>query len=293
MAKSNVRHDHKSRLFVMVFSEKKELLNLYNAVNGSNYTNPDDLYINTIDDIIYMGMKNDVSFMIDSYLNLYEAQSSWNPNMPLRGVIYFSRLYEGYISEQGYDLYSSTLVKLPTPEYIVFYNGLVNVPDRYILRLSDAFLNQKEDEYALECVATIVNINHGHNEQLMRDCRKLYEYAFFIAKIRENLALHFSLKDAIDSAVKTCIDEEILAGFLKKHRAEVKNVLLEGYADELHIKSEKRLSYNEGMQAGLRKADHINQLYNRLVKDKRFADLEHATTDPEFQRQLFHEYGIE
>jgi len=120
---TRIQRNYKNGLFLMIFGNKPALLSLYNAIRDSNYTNPDDLIINTIEGVLYLGMKNDVSFIINNELNLYEAQSSWNPNMPLRGLFYFSRVYEGYIAEHDLNIYSQTLLKLPTPNYIVFYNG--------------------------------------------------------------------------------------------------------------------------------------------------------------------------
>lgn len=110
-----VNRQHKDRLFRMLFRDKKDLLSLYNTVNGSHYTDPKDLEITTIEDVLYMGMKNDVSFLIEEYLNLYEAQSTWNPNMPLRGVFYFSRLYSGYIKTRKLDIHSRTRIPLRLP----------------------------------------------------------------------------------------------------------------------------------------------------------------------------------
>ena len=113
-------------------------------------------------------------------MNLYEHQSSYNPNMPLRGLIYFAQLYNIYTEKRKLNLFSSTLQKIPTPQYIVFYNGLKNEPDRKILKLSDAFMNSGG---CLECSALMVNINYGHNRELMEKCRRLEEYALFIATV--------------------------------------------------------------------------------------------------------------
>lgn len=142
--KTNVRYTFKDRLFRMIFSGKEELLSLYNAMNHSSYGNPEDLEIYTIEDVLYMGMKNDVSFLIDEYLNLYEAQASWNPNMPLRGLFYFSRMYQGYMEERHLDLYSRVQLKLPVPRYVVFYNGTEKMEEKQKLCLSDSYLRQDE-----------------------------------------------------------------------------------------------------------------------------------------------------
>lgn len=184
---TRIQRNYKNGLFLMIFGNKPALLSLYNAIRGSNYTNPDDLIINTIEGVLYLGMKNDVSFIINNELNLYEAQSSWNPNMPLRGLFYFSRVYEGYIAEHDLNIYSQTLLKLPTPNYIVFYNGTKEDGDSRILRLSDSFIKHDGEEACLECTATMININYGHNKKLMEACRELYEYSYLIEQIRIEL----------------------------------------------------------------------------------------------------------
>lgn len=114
---------YKDRLFQRVFQNKEDLLELYNAINNTAYTNPEELKITTLEDAIYLSMKNDLSFVISATLNLYEQQSTFNANMPIRGLMYFSRLYEAYIKENSLDIYGKALVKLPAPQYIIFYNG--------------------------------------------------------------------------------------------------------------------------------------------------------------------------
>ena len=130
MRKFHVRRKYKDRLFQKVFEDKKDLLELYNAVNETNYTNPDELEITTLEDVIYLSMKNDLSFIIGSTLNLYEHQSTYNPNIPIRSLIYFARLYEAYINKNGYNVYGHKLIKLPTPQFIVFYT-MISYTVRY------------------------------------------------------------------------------------------------------------------------------------------------------------------
>lgn len=67
-----VNRTFKSRIFTMLYRDKKELLDLYNTVTGKHYENPEELEINTLENAIYMSMQNDVSFLIDSRLSLYE-----------------------------------------------------------------------------------------------------------------------------------------------------------------------------------------------------------------------------
>ena len=237
----------------MIFGNRKAALGLYNAINHSNYQNPEQLEITTIEGAIYMGVKNDLSFLIDSVMNLYEAQSTRNPNMPLRGLIYFARVYQGYVEKRELDIYSGSRIKIPLPQYIVFYNGSQEEPDRREYRLSDAF-ERKQDIYCLECVATVLNINTGHNRQLMENCSLLWQYAFFVSKVRLYLERYpENLEGAVDMVVEECIEEDILADFLKKQRGEVKDVILTEYNAERHIKNEKKLSFEEGVKEGIEK----------------------------------------
>ncbi|BFK90958.1 hypothetical protein [Blautia producta] len=253
LRKKQVNRNYKDSLFRMIFGNRKAALELYNAINHSNYQNPEQLEITTIEGAIYMGVKNDLSFLIDSVMNLYEAQSTRNPNMPLRGLIYFARVYQGYVEKRELDIYSGSRIKIPLPQYIVFYNGLQEEPDRREYRLSDAF-ERKQDSYCLECVATVLNINTGHNRQLMENCSLLWQYAFFVSKVRLYLERYpENLEGAVDMAVEECIEEDILADFLKKQRGEVKDVILTEYNAERHIRNEKKLSYEEGVKEGIEK----------------------------------------
>ena len=224
--------NHKDGLFRMVFSKKKDLLELYNAINGTAYENEEDLEVNTLENVLYMTMKNDVSFMIGNTLNLYEHQSSYNPNMPLRGLFYFARILSKYTEKRKMNLYSSSLQKIPVPRFIVFYNGRKGEPDRKTLRLSDAF---EQEGGCLECEAVMLNINFGHNQELMEKCQRLEEYAIFIEKVREYaLDDRLELGEAIAGAMEECIAKGILADVLMDQRAEVYAVILETFDKELY-----------------------------------------------------------
>ncbi len=152
MTETNVKRNYKDTVFRMLFQEKETLLSLYNAVNGTDYDNPEDLEITTLQDAVYMNYKNDVSFVFDFVLNLYEHQSTINPNMPLRDLIYVTKVLQGQIRDQ--DLYSSRQIKLPTPRFVVFYNGTEPQPQKQVLKLSDAFAKQL-DNVELELTVTI------------------------------------------------------------------------------------------------------------------------------------------
>ena len=239
---------YKDALFRMVFQEKKYLLELYNAINGTDYQNEDDLEVNTLENVLYMGMKNDVSFLIGFTMNLYEHQSTKNANMPLRGLLYFARLFEEYVTENALDIYGSKICKLPTPYYIVFYNGEQNEPDERVLKLSDAF---SKGSACLECKARLLNINYGHNRELLEKCRRLEEYAMFVAKVRMyQQNTQYTLKQAIMQAMEECIKEGILTDILTKQKAEVLGVLLSTFNKELYEKNLKEDAYYEGVSDG-------------------------------------------
>ena len=249
-----INRTYKDRLFKIIFEDKKELLSLYNALTGKNYQNPDELEINTIDDVIYMHLKNDMSFILDDWQNLFEQQSTFNPNQPLRGFFYFADLYKVKYFDKK--IYSTRLLKIPTPQYIVFYNGTANMPDKKELRLSDAF-QQPTEQPDIEVVAHMLNINYGHNKELMERCRKLKEYAQFIDIIRHYLKENkqWSNEQAISKAIDDCIQNNILRDILQKERLRVMASILSEF-DEVGYKEMIRQeayedAYEEGHEAGL------------------------------------------
>ena len=225
------------------------MLSLYNAVNGSDYQDPDELEITTLDNAIYMHMKNDISFLIDGYMSLYEHQSTFNPNMPLRDCLYMLQIYQNYIDSQELDLYSSVLLKIPTPRLVVFYNGQEKMrnEEMSILRLSDSY-ERPEKEPALECRVQVINVNYGKNRDMMEKCPKLYEYSYLVAKIRENQASGKTLEGAISAALEDCLAQGYLTELLTTYRREVTGMLLYEYDERKHLKN----TYEEGIQKGIR-----------------------------------------
>ncbi len=219
--------EYKDRLFRFVFGaeeNKAYLLSLCNAVRGTNYTDVDDIEITTLSDAIYIKMKNDISFLIDSQMNLFEHQSTFNPNMPLRGMEYFAELYGNYIKANGLNIYVNSLQKIPTPRYYVFYNGTEEQPDVMKLKLSDAF-QVPDDSGEFEWTATMLNINYGHNQKLLEQCQSLYEYAHFIKLVRE-YSQTMNLKETIDVAIEEAKDWECIGTFLYQCKSEVSVMLL-------------------------------------------------------------------
>ena len=242
---------YKDRLFRLIFHEKKELLELYNAVNESDYTNPEELEITTIEDVVYMGMRNDLSFIIGDEMNLYEHQSTFSPNLPLRGLFYFSAVYKAYIEPVKHKLYFDSKLEIPFPQYIIFYNGIEKKPERQELKLSTLFVgNGKGKTPALECTALMLNVNYGQNKELMERCKTLKEYAQFIAIIRRNLAENMKHREAVEQAVDECIRNDILADILRKNRSEIVDSILTEWDENEYREFLKEESWKEGCEAG-------------------------------------------
>ena len=210
---------YKDTIFRMLFSDKKNLLSLYNALNGKNYSDCDKLEIVTLENAIYMSMKNDLAFILDLDLFLWEHQSTYNPNIPLRDLMYIAKEYEKYIKEKGISLYSSRQQKIPAPQFIVFYNGNRKIGECMEHRLSDAY-EISSGEPALELKVLVININEGHNQKLMESCQILKEYAQYVSKVR-TYKKTLSLNEAVEKAVEECIREGILREFLLANKAEV------------------------------------------------------------------------
>ena len=229
-----VNREHKDGLFRAVFRERKDLLELYNAMNDTDYKEPDDLIVYTLEDAVYIGIKNDISFLIGEILSLYEHQSTKNPNMPMRGLLYLARNFESYIEQNNLNIYGKVLQRFPLPQYYVFYNGTDDEPDRKVMKLSDAFFQIDGKEPCVECTATLLNINYGHNALLMEKCRQLKEYAFFIHSIRENQQKGMNTQQAVDQAIDDCIARDILKELLVKCRGEVRNMVLSTFNKEVY-----------------------------------------------------------
>ena len=258
---------YKDTIFRMLFSDKKNLLSLYNALNGKNYSDCDKLEIVTLENAIYMSMKNDLAFILDLDLFLWEHQSTYNPNVPLRDLMYIAKEYEKYIKEKGISLYSSRQQKIPAPQFIVFYNGNRKIGERMEHRLSDAYETVR-GEPALELKVLVININEGHNQKLMESCQILKEYAQYVSKVR-TYKKTLNLNEAVEKAVEECIQEGILREFLLANKAEVVAMSIFEYDREW----EEEILRKEEFEAG-RDAERKNteKERNRADSEKMRAD---------------------
>ena len=253
---------YKDTVFRMLFSEKENLLSLYNAVTGNAYQNADDLKIVTLENAIYMGMKNDLAFMLETNIYLYEHQSTLNPNIPLRDLIYIGIEYQQYVDDKS--LYSSRLQKIPAPKFMVFYNGTDAVDDRVELRLSNAY-EHLAGEPDLELKALMLNVNEGHNKELMEQCQTLKEYAIYVARVRKYTS-EMNLNDAVARAIDECIKEGILVEFLRKNRSEVKMVSILEYDKEWEEKKLRKAEYEAGKRDGIEIAEE-RMIHNMIKLD--------------------------
>lgn len=240
-----------SSLFEQIFNSRSEALSLYNAINGTNYTDPALLRITTLSGALFLGYQNDVSFLVGATLNLYEHQSTFNPNMPVRGLIYFSRLYEDYILDNGLDLYSSTQLLLPRAQFFVFYNGTSEQPDRQVLKLSNSFSDDHLENH-LEVCAVMLNINYGHNKALMKKCQTLHDYALFVDTVRQYISSGYTRERAVEKSVEECICNNVLKDFLIRNKAEVLSMLFSEYAWEIHLKNLQEEGWKKGLEEGQR-----------------------------------------
>lgn len=285
-----LNRNHKDKVFRLLFNDRKKLLELYNCLNNTDYQSAENLIVTTLDNAIFMNMKNDVSFIIDGNICLYEHQSSLCPNMPLRGLFYLSDLYKTLLED--IELSSSRKVKIPTPHYIVFYNGEKDVEDLVIQKLSDSFENGSGDG-CIEIVVKMLNINFGHNKKLLEGCKSLYGYSYFVSKIRQ-YKKHMPTEKAALTAIDECIRDGVLADFLKAQKSEVVAMSIYEYDEE----KAKKVYYEDGLEDGIAQgiqqginqglADSIIDVLNELgTVSKNLKDTIYAENDVKVLRKWF------
>ena len=225
---ANIRY--KASVFSSLFSDPASLRELYGALEGVTLPPDVPIELNTLSDVLYMGQINDISFTIGGRLVIVlEHQSTINPNMPLRLLMYVARIYEKTVERRN--LYKSALEKIPAPEFIVLYNGTKPYPYQTTLKLSDAFKDTAGLRGVvgaapeLELTVKVYNINKGHNAAIVQKCEKLYGYSFFVDKVRE-MERALPKEDAMKAAIEYCIKHNVLKGFLETNSSEVCNMLI-------------------------------------------------------------------
>ena len=242
--------EYKSDVFSMLLQDKKRAMEIYNAINGTDYDDPELVEMTTLDDKSFsLTVRNDASFILDANLSLYEHQSTYCPNMPLRDLLYFASIIQKRIKAQKRDIYGGRILKIPVPHFVVFYNGKEDAPDQYDLRLSDAFEKETEDP-EIELVCHVYNINSGKNTPLLSKCQTLREYMYFVDMVRKNNEISGNLEDAIEKAINQCMEENVLRDFLAQHREEVMHVMTLDYTFERRLERQRAEAIEDGERIG-------------------------------------------
>lgn len=227
--RDNVAVKYKDNVFCMLYREKENLLDLYNALRGSNYTNVDDLQVTTLNGGSYMKYKNDASFVLNMSLYMFEQQSSRNENMPLRFLHYLSDVYREMFSNDV--LHRRSMIKIPVPHFVTFYNGLEKwIEEEEEIKLSDMY-EIPVDNPQLELKVQVININK--DVDILSKCETLRGYMTFVNKTRCKTQVEKKdVKQAVLEAIDECMEENILVDFFKKHREEVVEVSIYDYDEE-------------------------------------------------------------
>ena len=296
MKDSILNKEHKDRLFKYIFgrAEKKEwLLSLYNAVNHSHHDNPDDITITTIEDVIYISMKNDLSFLIGNTMSFYEHQSTFNPNIPLRMMLYAGRVYSKYVKDRKnrISLYSSIPQKVPVPKLICFYNGLRDIGENMVLRMSEVMPGW--DISDLDAKVLMLNINWGRNKELMDSCKPLSEYSIFTATVRQLYSETGDRDYAVEAAVRNLPEDSEIRALLEANMAEVKEMCLTEYDEEKEKEILKEQYLEEGRAEGVAMGtNRMSKLMTKLFEQNRIEDAKKASSDSAFRDELFKEFSI-
>ena len=249
---------YKASVFTLLFSEKEKLIELYNAITGSNYPSDADIEITTLENALFLGRINDIAFKLeDKFVIMIEHQSTLPINLPLRLLLYIARIYETLIEPES--VYRTTLVRIPAPEFIVLYNGTDDLPDEKTVRLSEAFIDNSKQN--LELTVRILNVNKGRNDEILRKNENLRGYAELVDRVRYNQSANgMNLSEALVEAVTYCREQNILREFLHKHGSGVVNMLF----TEFNIDVAKRVWKEDGFIEGAIKGKIEGKLEGKI-----------------------------
>ncbi|MBR4151822.1 MAG: Rpn family recombination-promoting nuclease/putative transposase [Selenomonadaceae bacterium] len=247
---------YRDSLFRDYFRDKENFVQLCNVVTGLNLK-AEQLSENNVDDILFSNLRNDVSFSAgENCFVFFEHQSTRNFNMPLRMLFYLSLLYRGSIKEDL--IYRTRIIKLPAPKFFVFYNGKEPCPEESTLKLSDAFSMTGD----VELTVKVYNINYNKNFNLIRECRSVHDYSCFIDRVAFNLKIGMSRDEAIISAMKWCIENDVMRNYLSAHMKEVFFMVNLIWNEEDAKRSYIAQGREEGLAEGLAEGERITTLKN-------------------------------
>ena len=239
-------------LFYEDIKAKENELALYNALFGTNYT-LEQVTIEKIkvDDVVYMKLKNDVSFNINNRVIVFsEHQSTLNGNMPLRNLLYVARAYEKMIPAK--ERYKIGTVKIPRPAFFVFYNGEAKTETEFEQKLSQAYLDNEDDTcVSLELTVKVININTQAGSELLERCKVLKEYSQFVEVVRNYR--REGADDYMKKAITFCIRNHILEEYLSRKGSEVMNFLCAEYDYEMDMQVKGEEAFEQGLEQGMRR----------------------------------------
>ncbi|MBQ4649290.1 MAG: hypothetical protein IJB73_01165 [Firmicutes bacterium] len=294
---------HKDSVFRMIFGKPEKMIELYNAIFDTNYPLDTKIDINTIEEVFHRVQKNDISFTIDgTYIMVTEHQSTINPNMPLRDIIYILEIWKGMFETN--QLYKRKRIKLPQPKFIVLYNGTEPLPPVSEIKLSESFLGDTKNPL-LNLTVLVYNVNEGIGCDLLAKSPTLYQYSQLISLIRSFQARGPVTEQDMGEIVKMCLKKGILVDFMKEHGKRLIDFLHFELTEEENLAFEREDGYEEGLEHGLSQGhamglaegvadatERLNKLTTMLISSGRIDDLKKAAEDTVFQRQLLEEFGL-
>ena len=246
----NENREYKSDVFSMLMENKSYALEVYNALNHSDYRNPEEVEIIRLERGISLSIRNDASFLIDMNMSFYEHQSTYNPNMPLRSMIYYVNALEDWLKRKNLDLFGRKRIQIPTPHFVVFYNGTEKRPEYEEMRLSEAFCH-KTDEPGIEVRCRVYNINPDNNRSLKERSAVLEGYTYFVEKVRTYQKRNVGLEEAVDRAIEDCIENHVLEDFFRDRKDEVKKMTHLDYTWEKREQMIRKEEFEDGMERGI------------------------------------------
>jgi predicted transposase/invertase (TIGR01784 family) len=243
--------EYKDSVFSRYFSDPKRLIEVYNAINKTDYPQDTEVEIKTLENVLFNDQFNDVAFLMDQRLIvLIEHQSTINWNMPLRMLLYVSRVYERILDSTN--IYKQGLIMIPKPEFIVLYNGTEPWKYKNKLKLSDAFIEAGIPNL-LELKVMVYNINQGRNKRILARSKALNDYSIFVSKVREYLAAGKELATAIKSAISYCVEKNVMGEFLSENGSEVENMIMTEFNMEIAQKVWLQEGIDQGIERGIEK----------------------------------------
>ena len=247
---AELNRKYKDSVFRMLFSKKDKLIELYNAIFDTNYTEDDSVDITTIEEVIFKTMKNDISFVMDGkFVLLVEHQSSINNNMCLRDLIYITEVIRQMIDPK--DLYKEAPVKIPTPAFVMLYNGERHMPAYHEMKLSDAYMD-KEGECSLQLIIRVYNINKDAGSELLKKSPTLKQYSMFVERVRTYSKTRETLaeRDIVD-IMESCIEDGILPEFLSNYGREAVGMMFKELTQEEAMEMSRQDGYDLGIEKGI------------------------------------------